>query len=170
MNPRLTAKASLPGALLACLVLIAIAVPFGTAWAQQPPSWPCTFEKPVVSATVPNDTVFSDQRTLNCFAWQEFIGLNWPAEAGKRGVPDPKVTASNFGAPDASAPTVWETYKSDKEVFLPNGTKPKPWNNPPPPPHCATASVDVRAILEKPGVRVLSALSAFGDFVLDSTN
>ena len=65
---------------------------------------------------------------------------------------------------------MWETYKSDKEVFLPNGTKPKPWNNPPPPPHCATTSADVRAILAKPGVRVLSALSAFGDFVLDSTN
>ena len=111
----------------------------------------------------------SDQPTLNCFAWQEFIGLNWRAAAGQRGVPDPTAGPADFGNPQATAQTVWETYKAKTEVFLAGGVKPNPWNDPPPAPHCATSAPGVRELLAKPGVPVLSALSAFGDFVLDET-
>jgi hypothetical protein len=56
----------------------------------------------------------------DCAAWQNFIYVNWPAAA--RGVPDPN---AKFGA---DAPTVWETYKTAIEVFLPNGANPGPWD------------------------------------------
>jgi hypothetical protein len=153
---------------LAFLTLAAFAPANSAARAQQP-QWPCPFGQPTISSTIPNDTLLSDQPTLNCFAWQEFIGLNWPARSGVRGVPDPSASPADFGKPNATAPTVWETYKDKSEVFLPGGVKPKPWNDPPPPPPCATSAPGVQALLAKPGVRVMAALSAFGDVVLDAT-
>lgn len=157
-------------ALLACLPFIAVAivVPSGSARAQ-PPQWPCIFNQPVVNATVPNDAAISDQPTFNCFAWQEFIGLNWPAAAGQRGVPDPNATPADFGTPNATWQTVWETYKDPAEIFLAGGKQPQPWNSAPPPPNCVTTTAGAQAMLVKPGVRVLSALSAFGNFILDNT-
>ena len=154
-------------AVLALLAFVAIALPNSAARAQ--PQWPCMFGQPAVNATIPNDALVSDQPTLNCFAWQEFIGLNWPAAAGQRGVPDPAASPADFGNPQATAATVWETYKANTEVFLAGGVKPNPWNDPPPAPNCITSAPGVRELLAKPGVRVLSALSAFGDFVLDET-
>ena len=157
-------------AVLAFLAFTAIALAGSAARAQQP-QWPCVFGQPAVNSIIPNDTQLSDQPTFNCFAWQEFIGLNWPAAAGQRGVPDPNAGPADFGKPNATAPTVWETYKANTEVFLAGGVRPKPWNDPaPPPPRCATSAPGVRELLAKPGVRVLSALSAFGDFVLDDTH
>ena len=139
--------------------------------AQPPaPAWPCSFDVPTVSSTIPNDASLSDQPTLNCFAWQEFIALNWAAAPGKRGVADPNATAAQFGAPNATAPTVWETYKDPSEVFLPGGVKPKAWDDPPPAPPCTAGTSAASALLNKPGTRVLSMLSAFGDFSLDETH
>jgi hypothetical protein len=134
------------------------------------PQWPCNFNVPTVSPTIPNDATLSDQPTMNCFAWQEFIALNWAAASGQRGVADPSVTAAQFGAPNAMAPTVWETYKNQTEVFLARGAKPKPWNDPPPAPPCASGTNAALALLKKPGARVLFMTSAFGDFILDDTN
>jgi hypothetical protein len=153
---------------LGFLALSVITWPGHVARAQQP-QWPCFAGQPVVSSTVPNDALLLDQPTLNCFAWQEFIGLNWPAVSGQRGVPDPSAGPADFGSPGASAPTVWETYKSNTEVFLPGGTPPSPWNDPPPAPACTASTPGVRELLAQPGVHVLSTLSAFGDFVLDET-
>lgn len=134
------------------------------------PSWPCQFSAPTMSSSIPNDAFPSDQPTMNCFAWQEFIALNWAAAPGKRGVADPNVTAAQFGAPNPTAATVWETYKGNTEVFLPAGAKPKPWNDPPPAPSCAAGASAASALLSEPGTRVLSMTSAFGDFSLDETN
>ena len=39
----------------------------------------------------------SSQDVLNCFAWKNFIALNWAASA-QRGVPDTTATAANAGA------------------------------------------------------------------------
>lgn len=58
----------------------------------------------------------------DCAMWQTFFYLNWPAKKGQRGVPD---TSATFGAPGT---TVWETFKTEDQVFLPNGAKPGPWN------------------------------------------
>ena len=51
------------------------------------------------------------------FAWQEFIGLNWPAQAGVRDKAD---QSKKFG--DQSAPLVWQTYRHKVEIFPANGT------------------------------------------------
>jgi hypothetical protein len=134
------------------------------------PSWPCALGVPTISSTIPNDSSLTDQPTLNCFAWQEFIALNWAAQAGQRGVADPNATPAQFGTPSATASTVWETYKADTEVMLPGAATPKPWNDPPPAPSCGTGASAAVALAEKPGTRVLSMASAFGDFSLDQTN
>ncbi|WP_157484911.1 hypothetical protein [Gilvimarinus polysaccharolyticus] len=60
-------------------------------------------------------TAFSD------FSWLQFVALNWPAGA-QRGVPD--CTAA-FGS---SEKTVWQTYKTTDQLFLPNALDPGPWD------------------------------------------
>jgi hypothetical protein len=150
------------------------------ATAQQPaakkmaaaaaPSWPCSLGVPTISSTIPNDSALTDQPTLNCFAWQEFIALNWAAAPNQRGVANPSAPPAQFGTPGATAPTVWETYKANTEVFLAGGAAPKTWNDPPPPPVCSSGTNAAMAALSKPGVRVLSMSSAFGDFSLNETN
>jgi hypothetical protein len=155
--------------MLALSAFITSALPNSAARAQQP-QWPCVVGQPTVTSTIPNDTQRSDQATFNCFAWQEFVGLNWPAAPTGRGIADPKASPADFGNPNATSPTVWETYKDKTEVLLPGGARPRPWNEPPPPPRCVTSAPGARVLLGKPGVRVLSAQSAFGDFVLDETS
>jgi hypothetical protein len=134
------------------------------------PSWPCSLGVPTVSPAVPGDSILTDQPTLNCFSWQEFIALNWAASPTQRGVADPNAKPAQFGTPNATAPTVWETYKDDAEVYLPAGAAPKDWNEPPPPPVCRPADSAAAALSRKRGVQVLSMSSAFGDFALDETN
>lgn len=58
----------------------------------------------------------------DCAMWQTFFYLNWPAVTGKRGVPN---TAAAFGTPGT---TVWETFKTEEQVFLPKGATPLPWD------------------------------------------
>ena len=60
------------------------------------------------------------------FAWDLFMATNWPAVAGRRGVPDPR---RPFG-PQAQA--VWETWKASTEVFLSGGATPPGWESPDP--------------------------------------
>jgi hypothetical protein len=132
------------------------------------PQWPCSFNIPQIVSTVPNDSTISDQPTLNCFAWQEFIGLNWAAAPGQRGVADPGATAAQFGTPNATASTVWETYKANTEVFLPGGATPPAWNASPPPPSCSGGAG--LAASRKQGAHVMDMTSAFGDFALDETS
>jgi len=141
-----------------------------TAAAAGVASWPCSAGIPSVISTIPNDAPMSDQPTMNCFAWQEFIALNWSAAPGQRGVPDPKVTSAQFGAPNATAPTVWETYKANTEVMLPGAAKPASWNSPAPSPSCPTGQAALKASPHRADIRVLSMSSAFGDFSLGETS
>ncbi|TWB12398.1 acyl-homoserine lactone acylase PvdQ [Nitrospirillum amazonense] len=46
------------------------------------------------------------------YAWQEFIALNWPAKAGKRGTPDIDATFDSQGQP-----RVWETLRGRVEAY-----------------------------------------------------
>ncbi len=104
------------------------------AWAQTaapaagPPSFACGgFGKgnEVVLKPVPklSNGEFTDAGA-DCAMWQTFFYLNWPALAGKRGIPN---TSAKFGAPGT---TVWETFKTSEQVFLPNGAAPTPWDTP----------------------------------------
>ena len=65
-----------------------------------------------------------DQNQVNCFAWQEFLSLNWVASPDERGKPH---KSEQFGRPGGLRPLVWQTYKSVTEVFLPGAAVPVPW-------------------------------------------
>ena len=45
------------------------------------------------------------QRSADVFSWQEFMALNWPAQTGERGEPDPNKKISDPG------PRVWKHGK-----------------------------------------------------------
>lgn len=75
----------------------------------------------------PNHNVV--QRAADIFSWEEFLALDWPARARQRGEP---VSEALIGAPGVR---VWETFKENNEVYLPNGAEPPDWNAPPPAPN-----------------------------------
>lgn len=52
------------------------------------------------------------QSCFDCFAWQLFIALNWPAATP--GEPD---RTAEFGRPDQFGPVVWETFKNVGDLF-----------------------------------------------------
>ncbi len=60
------------------------------------------------------------QPCFDCFGWQLFIALNWPAKAA--GEPDP---GKPFGSAADYSNVVWQTYKNGLEVF--GETQPTPW-------------------------------------------
>ena len=68
------------------------------------------------------------QADANCFAWQQFLALNWTASKTQRGQPDTSVPPSAFGTQNDQSPTVWETYKESDEVFLADAKNPGQWN------------------------------------------
>lgn len=84
---------------------------------------------PTLNYTVPKDFALTRQADANCFAWQQFLALNWVAASGQRGQPDTSVPASQFGDPNDERATVWETYKESDEVFLADAKDPGPWNS-----------------------------------------
>lgn len=90
----------------------------------RPPHLSCTVPKEVQGGLSQsnNNTI---QRASDIFSWQQFIALNWPAAAGKRGEP---AAAQPIGAP---GPRVWETWKETYEIYQPDGSKPSDWNAPP---------------------------------------
>ena len=78
--------------------------------------------------TVPADFALTRQADANCFAWQEFIALNWVASTTQRGQPNTAVAPNTFGTPNDQRATVWETYKESDEVFLADAKNPGQWN------------------------------------------
>lgn len=70
-----------------------------------------------------NDPTDRTQENFDNYAWELFVGMNWPALDGERGVADTTKTIGDSGT------VVWETFKTSSEVFLPGGTDPGPWNS-----------------------------------------
>ncbi|QOG01169.1 hypothetical protein [Flavobacterium sp. MDT1-60] len=84
-------------------------------------------DPPVVDYHLPTDVCnLSQQTTLNCFAWTNFLALNWNS-SNTRGIPDSTRTASSYGVPGDFSPTVWESYLNIDDVFTDHG--PLPWIN-----------------------------------------
>lgn len=90
---------------------------------------------PAVSYNIPIDVVAPFQSPeanlpyFDDFSWREFIALTWPVTVStsapySRGLPDIK---KKYG--DVSVPGVWETWKADYELFLPNGAAPAEWKS-----------------------------------------
>lgn len=92
------------------------------------------------------------------FSWREFIALTWPVRVTPsapylRGVPDIK---KKYG--DVSVPGVWETWKADYELFLPEGAAPADWQSFATPSPCDASSTLV------PYQKVLGAFSKYHGF------
>jgi hypothetical protein len=116
-------RARIVTALSATLLLAMLAVPAAGS-AQSVPASLCNGgTAPTVSSQVPADTI-TNQGALNCFAWQEFIALNWQADTATCAAAS--TPASSFGNP-GTAPSVWETFKSPDAVFLKDAAKPAGW-------------------------------------------
>ena len=90
---------------------------------------------PVVSHNIPVRVTARFQKpednlpAFDDFSWQEFIALTWPVNVSTtapyaRGLPD---VNKKYG--DVSVPGVWETWKADYELFLPEGAAPADWKS-----------------------------------------
>lgn len=113
-------------AVTACLS-IGMLIPRASMNSQQSS---CTVNLTTTGYNVPHDLPANASLTdLECFAWQSFIALNWPAvtqnyQPNTRGVPD---QAQNFGASgnnnfnSSGGNLVWETYKHKVELFPGSG-------------------------------------------------
>ncbi|MBX3653673.1 MAG: hypothetical protein KF686_05775 [Ramlibacter sp.] len=114
------------GLLLGLLAGLGLAAPTAAvAGTTTVPSFACGGFGPMMIKLQPTPMLSNAEFTnpgADCAMWQTFFYLNWPAKKGVRGVPDLKAT---FGAP---GPTVWETFKTEEQVFLPQGATPSPWN------------------------------------------
>lgn len=66
----------------------------------------------------------ASQDQFDQYSWQLFIALNWPAQDGQRGTPNCSKQPGDPGY------TVWQTYKTVSEIFLPGAANPGPWNSP----------------------------------------
>jgi hypothetical protein len=65
------------------------------------------------------------QRIFDRFAWQLFVGYNWPANA--EGGPDPKITLKQDSSEGTWRPRVWETTAEASSLFQRYGAAPQPW-------------------------------------------
>ena len=129
------------------LVIVALSVGFGRAAPDRTPASArkATFDgaaaptttvapstsgcanPPTVSSTIPKDMAAPvSQANANCFAWQEFIALNWLADPTTCAASG-SATAAQFGVPNDMSPVVWETYRTPEEVFLPGAVPPAGW-------------------------------------------
>ena len=110
---------------------------------------PCPLAPITVSSQIPQDAPQTSQAYFDCFAWQEFIGLNWDAAPKAAGSPNPSSGPADFGKPLDQAPPVFESYADALDVFLPGAVAPHPWGTVDPSP-CA-----IHGMVARPGRRVL---------------
>jgi hypothetical protein len=158
---RSVARGLLPLAFAALAVVIAsgataarrVAPSFGGCLSP-PPSMP-------ISSILPADMSLPDQRDANCFAWQEFVALNWRAAPNACGVPDPSIGPASFGKPNDTLPVVWETFEEASRVFKAHAADPDPW--------CSSQPLPA-AVRDAPGAAALKRTSPRGykTLVLDS--
>ena len=87
---------------------------------------------PVISFEMPNEVDAPVDPDLNAIAvfddysWRAFIGINWPAKSGIRGVPDEAKKIGDISDPGIKV--VWGTWKADYELFQPEGMEPTEWS------------------------------------------
>jgi hypothetical protein len=119
---------------------------------------------PVVSYNIPINVSAPFQKpednlpSFDDFSWREFIALTWPVSVGTRapyprGLPDIK---KKYG--DVSVPGVWETWKADYELFLPEGAAPADWKSFATPSPCDASSTLV------PYEKVLGSFNRYHGF------
>jgi hypothetical protein len=84
---------------------------------------------PTIEPKIHSDVAYSqNSEGFSCQMWQAFIHLTWPARPDSRGDPDPTAAYGD------KKTTVWETYKTAAQTFLPFGSDPGQWTAAPPNP------------------------------------
>jgi hypothetical protein len=102
--------------------------------------------KPTITPTFQTSNGEFTNLGFECQMWQNFIYVNWPVLPGQRGMPN---TKAKFSAP---GPTVWESYKTVEQVFLPGAANPGPWDTIKPP---STLAASLSARVSSGSVRLL---------------
>ena len=81
--------------------------------------------RPDPPADVPDDPLKvwnfdpdSAKSMFDCFSWQTFIALSWPADSMQPGQPDSMKSIQDIG----SGPTVWQTYSPVYNIFQAGNT------------------------------------------------
>ncbi|MBB4264202.1 hypothetical protein [Bradyrhizobium sp. CIR3A] len=94
----------------------------GPALAQPTDTNPCgaigvtqVQPKPILPAYF--SAASKSQIAADCFAWQEFIYINWKADPNVSGTPDANTPWSSFGMPGDTSATVWESFLSASQAF-----------------------------------------------------
>lgn len=109
--------------------------------------------------SVPGDNkLVTGQVQANCFAWAEFVALNWPA------------SGNGFGTPGDMNPVQWETYMEREVLMTPDGSPPPPWGGLKAPKAPARYAAFLKGQPE--GTKLLYHVSKFnskGSSVLDET-
>ena len=93
-------------ALAAAALLVGMPSASGPAMAETNDLRSLCLNPPVLSPGIPGDTLINDQRSINCFAWQSFIALNWPVSGG---------SPTGFGRPGDLSAVAWQAF-----VDIPN--------------------------------------------------
>lgn len=112
--------AAMCGLMLFFMLFISLGMKSATStYSAVTPSCECTtFDTLYFQGDVPHDSgQIPNQAFANCFAWKEFVALNWPTDG-----------SANFGDPKSTSKVAWETYMT-KEVLMPaDGKAPPAWN------------------------------------------
>jgi hypothetical protein len=164
------------GLITALSLLYASASANGQEWTDCPAAttMPPGGPQPTVSQQMLSDVCFIEQFPVSSlpillfddFSWRSFIALAWPAKDGQRGVPDSALTLG--GA--ANRPTVFETLKSEWEVFQRDGGAPKDWNEYGGLVPCDVASLAFGDIVLAPSLKVDNIIQSAGSGPLLAQN
>lgn len=92
---------------------------------------------------------------LDCFSWQTFVALSWPADSTHPGQPDTTKSIKDIG----SGPTVWETYTPVFNLFQAGDTT---WT---PPPFGSRPKIDSPGCENTGGHMILTLSSKARDIV-----
>lgn len=107
---------------------------------------------PILDAKLPGDVAKgADAAAIDRFSWESFVAINWPSDGSPIG-----------GRPDDTA--VWQFWKADTDILVPDGQVPIPFKQPSPvPASCSQVTPKPPA-----GTRVLThdtKMGRLGDFL-----
>jgi len=148
--------AALAGLLLAILLLnpgCASRTSAGPVTAADLLATLCPVNAPALSPGVPGDSPILGQPAFDCFAWQEFIALNWPVPLQAGAAP---AGSAELGKPGDTSPVVWETYMDVHGIMRDDAQPPIPWGESPPVPEACRRLEQAAG-----GARVLRMTSKF---------
>ena len=91
----------------------------------------------LLSATLPGDVVGgADASAIDQFSWASFVAINWP-------------TSGSVIGQGGDGVAVWQSWKSDTDILVPQGQMPIPFRQPSPIPAACTQ-------VAPPGTRILT--------------